>query len=167
MREVNKYLYDFPRPALTADVVVYDPNLQKFLMIERSDTGQWAHAGGFVDIGEGERVHECAVRELKEETNLDARAEQLMLIGLFDEPERDPRTRTVSTCYLYFHTDEQHAIAGDDAKNLAFYSLDELTIMNMQNQIAFDHWYMIHQTLQFLQAMSDYQKGTDHEELPK
>ncbi len=150
------FTYGFKMASLTADVVVYDPNLKKFLMIERKDDGKYAHAGGFVDIAEDERIHECAVRELKEETGLVVKHEQLMLIGLFDEPKRDHRGRTVSACYLYLHVDDQKPVAGDDAKSVAFFSLDELNLMQIDGKIAFDHDYMIQQTLQFLQAAEAY-----------
>ncbi len=152
----SQYNYDFPMASMTADVVVYDPNLKKFMMIQRKDDGKWAHAGGFVDIEKDERIHQCAVRELKEETNLEVKHEQLMLIGLFDEPKRDYRGRTISACYLYLHVDQQQAVAGDDAKNVAFFSLDELNLMQIDGKIAFDHDYMIQQTLQFLQAAEAY-----------
>lgn len=151
-----KHTYDFPMASMTADVVVYNVPEDKFLMIERRDDGKWAHAGGYVDIADGERVHECALRELKEETGLVAKQEELMLIGLFDEPLRDHRGRTISACYVYLQEDDQQAVAGDDAKSVKLLSLDEITLMEMDGNIAFDHAYMIQQTLQFLQAITKF-----------
>ena len=65
--------YKYPRPALTADCVVFgldDDNL-KVLLIQRDNepfAGQWALPGGFAEVGES--LEKTAMRELEEETNL-------------------------------------------------------------------------------------------------
>ena len=64
--------YDYPRPALTADVVVVSRDARPHvLLIKRKYepfAGSWALPGGFVD--ENERPADAAVRELKEETGI-------------------------------------------------------------------------------------------------
>ena len=57
--------YDYPRPALTADVIAltFHQGALKVLMIERAHApfeGHWALPGGFVD--EGESPREAAAR---------------------------------------------------------------------------------------------------------
>ena len=55
---------------------------EEYLLIKRAaepDKGLWTIPGGLVEVGE--RVKEAAVREAREETGLEARAERL--VGLF------------------------------------------------------------------------------------
>jgi len=71
----------------------------RLLMIQRGDhpyIGQWALPGGFVQMDES--LDEAALRELKEETNIDEiYMEQLYTWG---DVGRDPRTRVISTSYM-------------------------------------------------------------------
>ena len=68
------YCYKYPRPALTADCLIFgkDPSGLKILLIQRKNEpfqGLWALPGGFMDMDE--TIEECACRELKEETGLE------------------------------------------------------------------------------------------------
>lgn len=55
------------------------------------------------------------------------------LVGVYDTPDRDPR-HTVCISYLVEVVGRASIKAGDDAKKVAWFSLDELP-----EQIAFDH----------------------------
>ena len=100
------YNYEYPRPAVTADCVVFshEETGLSVLLIERVNEpfkGCWAFPGGFMDMDEDAEA--CAIRELKEETGLEIRS--MKQVGAFTEVNRDPRGRTVSiafyavTCY--------------------------------------------------------------------
>lgn len=121
-------------PALTVDCVVFDAE-DRLLLIQRGNEpfrGSYALPGGFVDVGEP--VEAAALRELKEETNVDGRI--LRLIGVYSDPSRDPRGHTVSVAYL---ADAAGAVphAGDDAAAAAF-------MANWRNlSYAFDHAQII------------------------
>ncbi|MDB6135900.1 MAG: 8-oxo-dGTP diphosphatase [Verrucomicrobiales bacterium] len=92
--------YEYPRPALTVDAVVFglDGGELKVLLIERGlepFKGQWALPGGFVQ--EGETLDRAVSRELAEEAGVQGVfMEQLYTFGAVD---RDPRERVVSVAY--------------------------------------------------------------------
>ena len=101
---MSPFTYDFPRPALTADVVLFAGPAEDLsvLLIRRGRPpfrGQWALPGGFVD--EGERVIDAARRELLEETGI-AWDEDLLQVGTFGDPGRDPRGWTASVIWAAY-----------------------------------------------------------------
>ena len=134
---LHRYRYEFPRPALTVDCVVFGAELHedrlKVLLIERDVEpfrGSWALPGGFVR--EQETLDEAAARELGEEAGLeDIYLEQLYTFGA---PERDPRGRVVSVAYYALvRPQDYRAVGATDARDAAWFGLKELP------QLAFDH----------------------------
>lgn len=122
-------------PKLTVDAIVRRGD--EILLIERKNEPHgWALPGGFVDYGE--TVEHAASRELLEETGI--RASDMKMLGVYSDPERDKRGHTVSVVY-YTDTD-QTPKAGDDAKNAAFFKIDELPA-----DIVFDHRKIINDYL--------------------
>ncbi len=63
----------------SCSVAVFDAE-GRVCLIERADNGRWALPGGFNDVGETPR--ENALREVREETGLDAEIEGL--VGVYD-----------------------------------------------------------------------------------
>lgn len=70
------------------------------LLVKRNEypyKDKWCLPGGFLNP-KNETLEECAMRVLKQETDLEnIYLEQLYT---FDDPKRDPRTRVVSTSYM-------------------------------------------------------------------
>jgi 8-oxo-dGTP diphosphatase len=130
----QKHTYDYPRPALTVDIVIATREARpRVLLIRRKSepfAGKWALPGGYVD--ENERISDAARRELKEETGVEAAdLEQLYTTG---DPGRDPRGWTVSVAHLaQVDADAVKPVAADDAAEVAWFPLDELP------PLAFDH----------------------------
>jgi 8-oxo-dGTP diphosphatase len=130
----RQFSYDYPRPALTVDIVIATRETpSRVLLIRRLNdpfAGSWALPGGFVE--ENERLVDAACRELKEETGLEvATLEQLYTAG---DPGRDPRGWTVSVVYLaQINSVEAQAVAADDAEAVGWFSIDNLPVL------AFDH----------------------------
>jgi 8-oxo-dGTP diphosphatase len=99
-------------PALTADCVVFDER-GHVLLVRRANEpfkGAYALPGGFVEVGE--RVEDGCRRELSEETGL--HVGELRLIGVYSDPDRDPRGHTCSVAYLA-RVGRAPVAAGDDA----------------------------------------------------
>ena len=85
-------------PALTVDCVCFDGR-GRVLLVRRGHSpfeGTYALPGGFVESGE--TVEAACRRELQQETGVEAG--ELRLVGVFSDPERDPRGPTVSIAYL-------------------------------------------------------------------
>lgn len=129
------YTYDYPRPALTVDAVVFrkKEGAKEVLLIRRKFypfEGMWALPGGFVDTDE--TVEQAVVRELEEETGLkDVPLEQM---HVFSAIGRDPRGRTVSVTFTGVTERENSTLCpGDDAADACWFSLDKIPPM------AFDH----------------------------
>lgn len=106
----------FPKtPALIADGAVFDPDGRVLLIRRKTEpfVGCYALPGGFVDIGE--TVEAACCREVEEETGVAVADSSLKLVGVYSDPDRDPRGHSVSVA---FTTTLERAIepkAGTDA----------------------------------------------------
>jgi len=129
------YSYDYPRPALTVDCVVFgfDDGDLKVLLIQRNEPpfeGEWALPGGFVRMDES--LEEAARRELEEETG--AREMFLEQFGSFGDVHRDPRGRVVTVAYYALvKLSDQSIRAETDARSA------EWRPMRALPPLAFDH----------------------------
>ena len=133
------YEYEYPRPALTVDCVVFSEN-REVLLIERGGEpykGCLANVGGFVNIDE--KIADAAYRELFEESNISFDDITLHFLDLFDEPNRDSRGRVIAVCYVGILKDKNVVKAGDDAVS---YTWKNPRILK-ESDLAFDHWKMI------------------------
>jgi 8-oxo-dGTP diphosphatase len=130
----QKYVYEYPRPAVTVDVVMVTRDAEpRVLLIRRKHdpfAGAWALPGGFVDMDE--TLEAAARRELREETGL--LAEEIEQLHTFGDPGRDPRGRTISVVYLTrVDASRVRPRADDDAAEVGWYPLHQLPTL------AFDH----------------------------
>ena len=128
------YSYKYPRPALTADIVLLDAERREVLLIKRGHEpfeGCWAFPGGFFDMDDAS-IEATAERELKEETGIEGvRLEELCTAS---KAGRDPRGRTVSVVFAGFtDSGKTEARGSDDAREARWFALDDLP------QLAFDH----------------------------
>lgn len=119
-------------PSITTDIFIFDENLN-FILIKRKNNpykDYWALPGGFVEYGE--TVETAAIREAKEETNIDVELKEL--VNVYSEPSRDPRGHTITIAYTAKGNIDNRK-ADSDAKEIGIFSLEKLNEIN----IAFDH----------------------------
>ncbi|MDQ4126551.1 MAG: NUDIX hydrolase [Actinomycetota bacterium] len=115
-------------PKLMVDVII--PAEDRVVLIRRGSDpyqGQWALPGGFVEVGE--TVEAAAVREAAEETGL--AVELARLVGVYSDPERDPRGHNVSVAFLARVLSGELSAATDAA---------EVSLLDPDSvELAFDH----------------------------
>ncbi|MBQ9674057.1 MAG: NUDIX hydrolase [Ruminococcus sp.] len=117
---------DYPRPSVTADIVLLSKNDDKYsvLLIKRGGhpyLDHWALPGGFAE--KNETIHETAKRELIEETSLDSIL--MEELGVFSTPSRDPRCWTMTDAFFaVVNADEVQPKAKDDAKDAQWFTIE-------------------------------------------
>jgi 8-oxo-dGTP diphosphatase len=120
-------------PYLAVDGVVRLWEGERFkgiVLIERRyEPLGYALPGGFVEVGE--TVEKAVLREVKEETGLDAQI--VKLLGVYSEPNRDPRFHVVSVVFVLDAYGEPKG--GDDAKKAVVFPIEDLPF----DKIVFDH----------------------------
>lgn len=149
----KKYTYDYPRPAVTVDCVIFgfDKNQLKVLLTKRAIEpflGKWAFPGGFIQ--EDENADDCALRKLREEAGLkDIFLEQLYT---FSNLARDPRGRVISIAYYALVRPDAYTLeAGVDIDAVQWFGIDE------KLDLAFDHKQILNTAIQRLRGKIRYQ----------
>jgi len=118
----------YRNPVPTVDIII-EIEREKVILIKRKNPPPgWAIPGGFVDYGES--LEEAAVREAKEETNLDV--ELILQFHTYSAPDRDPRHHTITTVYIAKAKGIPQA--KDDALEIGTFGRRDLP-----EDIAFDH----------------------------
>lgn len=143
MKEL-KFCYRYPHPAVAVDCVIfgYDGSNIKVLLIQRKNypyKTSWAFPGGFINMNE--TAEEAACRELEEETGL--KGVVVRQLYTYTDIERDPRERVISIAH-YALTRITEVKAGDDAKNVRWFPLNEIP------NLAFDHDIILNKALNTL-----------------
>lgn len=128
---------------VTVDVTLFRKinNAYQLLLIQRLNDpfkDYWALPGGFVD--ENEDLETAAKRELFEET--DMQLFQVKQIKAYGNPNRDPRSHTISVAFMGEIDGLAEAKAKDDAKAVKWFSIDELPAL------AFDHSEIIRDAIE-------------------
>ncbi len=139
---MKKYSYDYPRPSVTVDIIILrdvcaNPEILLIQRLNPPFMDDWALPGGFVDMDE--TLEQAADRELAEETGLvDILLTQFKTYG---DVDRDPRGRTISVVFIGIAKAKTKTKAGDDAKNVQWFSIKNLP------PLAFDHKQIIDEAI--------------------
>jgi len=126
----------YKRPGLTADIIVEKEG--EIILVKRKIEpfkGSWCIPGGHLEYGQ-ENLEEAAIREFKEETGLIISVQDLTLLNVYSDPDRDPRGHIVTVAYF---TDifEGELEAGDDAAETRWFPLSPIP------ELSFDHGKII------------------------
>jgi len=116
-------------PSLTVDGIIGKND--EILLIKRKNPpfkDRYALPGGFVEYNEN--VESAVVREVEEETGLKTKIKEL--IGVYSEPDRDPRGHTVSVVFS-LGVKSGSLSSGSDAKKAKYFKVNEIP------ELAFDH----------------------------
>jgi len=124
MNEIQVYKNPIP----TVDIIIEIKSKGVVLIKRKNPPYGWALPGGFVDYGES--LDEAAVREAREETDLDVKL--IEQFHTYSDPNRDPRHHSISTVYVAKAKGIPHA--KDDAIEIGIFSES-----NLPHEIAFDH----------------------------
>lgn len=136
----------YPPILVTTDALVFQ--LGHILLIRRGQSpgkGLWGLPGGFLNTDE--RLKECSLRELFEETQIDASVEELkesfIRSETFDHPLRSVRGRTITHVHMFkLKGDRLRSVkANDDAAEVRWLPL--LDVAKMEDQFFEDHFHII------------------------
>jgi 8-oxo-dGTP diphosphatase len=134
-----------PALLVAVDLVIFtlrDSRLQ-VLLVERGVEpfrGSLALPGGFLSH-DREDLLAAAHRELAEEAGLTADQLHLEQLGVYGEPDRDPRGRIMSVAYLAIAPQLPEPIAGTDAADAWWIPTDHA--LSPATKLAFDHQRII------------------------
>ncbi len=120
-------------PLLAVDVVIQMS--EGVVLVRRGQEpfrGKWALPGGFVHYGE--RVEDAVIREAREETGLEVNLHKL--IGVYSDPNRDPRAHVISLCFLAKQVGGKLVAGSDVTEARAFKDIP-------WDELAFDHAQML------------------------
>lgn len=155
--EVADYLktinHQYINPCLTADTIINYQNQGIVLIQRRQESGdpnslKWALPGGHLNYGL-ETLEQTAVRETKEETNLDVSISQTDQFRQYSDPHRDPRGHYATTVYSTT-VNQGHPRAGDDAVDIKVFPLDKIPL-----NLAFDHGQILADYCQFINSKKE------------
>ncbi len=124
----NNEIEIYENPIPTVDIIIETESKGIILIKRKNYPYGWAIPGGFVDYGES--LEEAAVREAKEETNLEVKL--IRQFHTYSDPRRDQRHHSISTAYIAKGKGKPQA--KDDAIEIGIFNESDLPV-----EIAFDH----------------------------
>jgi 8-oxo-dGTP diphosphatase len=138
---------------ITVDLVVFTirDGVLNLLVVKRANPPfrhRRALPGGFVRSGED--LFAAAVRELREETGLDAGEFHIEQLHTYGAPKRDPRGRVVTVAYLAIVPNLRQPVGGTDALSA------HLMPVSQVGRLAFDHNQIVADALEAARAKLEY-----------
>lgn len=158
MSNKGKYVYEWPRPTVSVDAVVFGlfGGNAKLLLIKRGAEpfkGMWSLPGGFIDMDE--ELEDAVARELAEETGLTGvEFEQMRTFGAVG---RDPRARQITIAFMGVLTGRVREIkGGDDAADARWFDIEKLPA-----EMGFDHVEIARLGIKVLRRKKVYRETVD------
>lgn len=130
-------------PIPTIDAIIHNEKNQILFVKRPNDPfkNQLSLPGGFVKYGE--RIEDALRREVKEETSLNV--EPFEILGVYSDPDRDPRGHLISTVFVCLVMDNLKGKAEFGASEMCWIHLNEID----SNTFAFDHKMIIEDYLKW------------------
>lgn len=117
------------------------------------ESHDFALPGGHVEA-ESESLVDAARRELVEETGIAVEPDELVQLGAYGDPDRDPRGgRTVSIAFVAFKPGFGSPVAGSDAHGARF--IDVIDLLAAPNRLEFDHGRMLRHAISRVRDMME------------
>ena len=136
---LRKYVGHEPLIGLGATTLVFNDKKELLLNL-RTDTNTWGIPGGAMELYE--TIEETAVRELKEEASISV--DELELVSIlsgkeyyFEYPNGD-KMCTVIVLFKVLNYTGDIKVADNESKQLKFFSLDNLPIMESRAKTIID-----------------------------
>jgi 8-oxo-dGTP diphosphatase len=120
------------RHPVTGTSIIVRLNDQRIVLIKRRDNGLWGLPGGMVDWGED--IPTAVRRELFEETGLEL-VKIRRLIGVYSEPDRDPRIHSICVVVEVDATGTMRASDPMEVLDVQAFAPDQLP----QGRLSHDH----------------------------
>lgn len=113
----------YPTPNVSVRIIIFNENLELLMVKERSDE-KYAVPGGWCDVFESAR--ENAIKEVKQETNLDVSL--IRLLGILQRDLYKPKPSMVSEYVLYFLAKVEGGTLAynHELMDIGYYALDAL-----------------------------------------
>ena len=136
---LRKYVGHEPLIGLGATTLVFNDKNELLLNL-RTDTNTWGIPGGSMELYE--TIEETAVRELKEETGIDANELELVTIlsgkeYYFEYPNGDKMCTVIVLFKILNYTGEIR-VSDNESKQLKFFALENLPNMESRAQAIID-----------------------------
>lgn len=123
------------KPGIAVDGIVLKEG-KLALVYRKNEPKGWALPGGFVEYDES--LENAVKREVMEETGLKVAIKKSpgpsQEFSIYDDPERDPRGRTISVVFVC-GVIQGEPVADSDAEKVQFFDLKEASRMDL----VFDH----------------------------
>lgn len=128
IKKIRKYIGHDPIMMCACGCLIFNEKGQVLLQ-KRSDDNLWGNPGGSMDLGE--TIYETVIREIKEETNLDIKAENLKIFNIYSGEEQHhiyPNEDEVYFVNIIFETTNYTGNIKTDFESveLQFFDLDNL-----------------------------------------
>lgn len=137
----NRFVYAYPKTESGASVVIYLPKSRRVVLIERKHEpykGMMAFPAGFLRPMM-EDLPSCAARETFEECGIRIAPQNMRLVNVSSNPDRDSRGHVIDHGFMTVVESEerieQALCAGDDASDVRLVPIEEALKM----QLAADH----------------------------